>query len=148
MVKTILVPLDGSDHAFKALDFASDLAEKYDAALLVLYVVTKHELPESVRRFAQVEHIEGPPTWIYDEVVAKNVLVEAQNRAQRKGVNSIETLISDGNPAKLIVEVAGSKNADLIIMGTRGLSDIKGLFMGSIAHKVNQMASCTVVTVK
>jgi nucleotide-binding universal stress UspA family protein len=33
-------------------------------------------------------------------------------------------------------------------MGTRGLSDIKGLFMGSVAHKVNQMASCTVVTVK
>ena len=148
MVKKILLPLDGSDQAFKALDFASDLAEKYGAALLVLYVVTKHELPESVRQFAQVEHIEGPLNWIYDEVVAKNVLVEAQDRAQRKGVTSIETLIYDGNPAKLIVEVAGSKNADLIVMGTRGLSDIKGLFMGSVAHKVNQMASCTVVTVK
>jgi nucleotide-binding universal stress UspA family protein len=148
MVKKILLPLDGSDHAFKALDFASDLAEKYGAVLLVLYVVTKHELPESVRRFAQVEHIEGPPNWIYDEVVAKNVLVEAQDRAQRKGVTSIETLICDGNPAKLIVEAARSKNADLIVMGTRGLSDIKGLFMGSVAHKVNQMASCTVVTVK
>ena len=43
MVKKILRPLDRSDHAFKALDFASDLAEKYGAALLVLYVVTKHE---------------------------------------------------------------------------------------------------------
>lgn len=43
MVKNILLPLDGSDHAFKTLDFASDLAEKYGAALLILYVVTKRE---------------------------------------------------------------------------------------------------------
>ena len=148
MIKKILVPVDGSDHAFKALDLASDLAEKYKASLLLLYVVTQHELPESVRRFAEVGHIEGPPNWIYDEVVSKNIMLEGEKRAQEKRVRSIETAIRNGNPAKMIVKVAGSMNADLIVMGTRGLSDLQGLIMGSVAHKVNHLADCTVVTVK
>lgn len=148
MIKMILVPIDGSDHAFKALDFASDLADKYKASLLLLYVVTKHELPESVRRFAETEHMEGPSNWIYNEVVAKNIVLEGEKRAQAKGVRSIETAIRDGDPAKMIVKVAGSKDADLIVMGTRGLSDLQGLVMGSVAHKVNHVAPCTVVTVR
>ena len=53
MSKKLLVPVDGSDHAFKALDFASELATKDASSLCVLYVVTKRELPKSVRHFAE-----------------------------------------------------------------------------------------------
>ncbi len=148
MVNTILVPLDGSEHAFKALDFASDLADKYGAGLLLLHVVAKREIPEGLRRFAEVEHIEGPPDWVYDEVVAKNILLEGKQRAAEKGVKSIQTTVRDGDPAKRIAEVARSKGVDFVVMGTRGLSDIQGLFIGSVAHKVNHLVDCTVVTVK
>ncbi len=148
MPQNILVAVDGSDHAFKALGFAADLAEKYGSGLLLLYVVTRHELPAGVRRFAEVEHIEGPPEWIYDEVIAKNVLAEAAQRVKGRGISNVETAVYDGDPSKVIVDVARSKNVDIIVMGTRGLSDIQGLFMGSVAHKVNHLAPCTVITVK
>jgi nucleotide-binding universal stress UspA family protein len=108
MVKKILLPLDGSDHAFKALDFASDLAEKYGAVLLVLYVVTKHELPESVRRFAQVEHIEGPPNWIYDEVVAKNVLRHKTGHSEKASLQS-RPLFAMVTPPSLLSRLPAAK---------------------------------------
>lgn len=148
MIKNIVVPLDGSDSAFKALELACDLAEKYQAELLLLHVVPSRELPESVRHFAEVEGIEGPPEMVYEKVVAKNVLETGIKQAQDKGLQSVDELIAYGEPAKTIVDVAARRHADTIVMGTRGLSDITGLVMGSVAHKVSHIADCTVISVK
>lgn len=148
MIKHIVVPLDGSDSAFKALELACDLAEKYQAKLLLLHVVPSRELPESVRHFAQVEGIEGPPELVYEKVVANNVLETGIKQAQDKGLKSLDELIEYGDPAKKIVDVAARRHADTIVMGTRGLSDIKGLVIGSVAHKVSHLADCTVISVK
>lgn len=148
MIKNIVVPLDGSDTGFKALDLACDLAQKYEVTLLLLHVVPRRELPESVRHFAQVEGIDGPPELVYEKVVAKNVLESGMRRAREQGVKSLSELIEYGDPARTIVDIATRKNADTIIMGTRGLGDIKGLMMGSVAHKVGHLADCTVISVK
>lgn len=148
MTKNIIVPLDGSGSAFKALEFACDLADKHGANLLLLHVVPSRELPESVRQFAEVEHLEGPPEWVYEKVVAQNVIGSAIQQARNRGIQASKGVVMHGDPAKTIVEVADSENADMIVMGTRGLSDIQGLVMGSVAHKVSHMAGCTVVTVK
>ena len=148
MIKNIVVPLDGSDSGFKALELACDLAEKYQATLLLLHVVPSRELPESVRHFAQIEGIEGPPELVYEKVVAKNVLETGIKQAQEKGVKSVNELIGYGDPAKTIVEVATKRHADTIVMGTRGLGHVKGLVMGSVAHKVSHLADCTVISVK
>lgn len=53
-----------------------------------------------------------------------------------------------GEPAEQILETAKRTDVDLIVMATRGLSDIQGLVMGSVAHKVSHAAPCTVVTVR
>ncbi len=127
---------------------ACDLAEKYQATLLLLHVVPSRELPESVRHFAEVEGIEGPPELVYEKVVAKNVLESGIKLARDKGLKSLNELIEYGDPAKIIVDVAARRHADTIVMGTRGLSDIKGLVMGSVAHKVSHIADCTVISVK
>ena len=148
MTKKLLVPVDGSDHAFKALDFASEMAVKDASTLCLLYVVNKRELPESVRQFAESEHLEGPPESIYEKVIARNILQAALERARDKGLSAVETMERDGDPAKVIAKVANTQRFDAIVMGTRGLSDIRGLIMGSVAHKVNHLAKCTVITVK
>lgn len=148
MAKKILVPVDGSDHAFKALDLASDLAAKEGATVLLLYVIASRQLPASIRHFAEVEHIEGPPEWIYEKLVAKNIVQTALERAQELGLTKIETLLREGDPAKVIADVANTQGIDMVVMGTRGLSDVRGVFLGSVAHKVNHMVPCTVITVK
>ena len=53
MVKKILVPVDGSDHAFKALDLAADLAVRKETSVVLLYVIASRELPASIRHFAE-----------------------------------------------------------------------------------------------
>jgi nucleotide-binding universal stress UspA family protein len=148
MSKKLLVPVDGSDHAFKALDFASELAAKNASSICLLYVVNKREVPESVRHFAESERIEGPPELIYEKVIARNILQAALERVRGKGLTAVEAMERDGDPAKVIAEVANTQGFDAIVMGTRGLSDIRGLIMGSVAHKVNHLAKCTVITVK
>ncbi len=60
MIKTILCALDGSTHADKSLEFAVDLAAKYDARLLFLHVLLRHVEPEELRRFSEVEGLAEP----------------------------------------------------------------------------------------
>ena len=69
-------------------------------------------------------------------------------RVRGKGLTAVEAMERDGDPAKIIAEVANTQRFDAIVMGTRGLSDIRGLILGSVAHKVNHLAKCTVITVK
>jgi nucleotide-binding universal stress UspA family protein len=147
MFKTILVPIDGSDHAEKAVSVAADLAGKYGATLHIITVMDSTELAPALHRFAEAEHISGAEaqvaTYISDRFVER-----AREIAQEGGAPSIETFVSMGNVQEKILEYAKKTGADLIVMGSRGLSDLKGLMLGSISHKVANSAPCTVITVR
>lgn len=164
MMKTIVVPTDGSDHADKAVSFAADIAEKYQARLVLLHVLLRNELPENLRHLAEVEYkteseriVTVPQSGISDkeviprallEVVGRHILENATMAAKEKGVRDIETLVDDGDPASCILNCAKRQNADAIIMGSRGLGDLKGLLVGSVSHKVSHLATCTCITVR
>jgi len=147
MFKTILVPVDGSDHAEKAVEVAADLAAKYGAALHIITVMENVELAPALRRFAEAEHIKGAEaqvaTYISDRFVerAREVAVEG-------GAKTVETTVEMGNVQEMILAHAKKIGADLIVMGSRGLSDLKGLMLGSISHKIANSAPCTVITVR
>ncbi|MDJ0947799.1 MAG: universal stress protein [Alphaproteobacteria bacterium] len=173
-ISSILVPVDGSDHALKATALASDLAEKYEARLTLLHVVSRDEFTEELKRAAEVEHVgamvsgyraliadvpEGQfpanmlmgreePTVDFLEFVGKRVLDGAKEVVRQKGIRQVDTLVEDGDPVKRILEHAEARNADLIVMGSRGLGDLQGLMMGSVSHKVAHLAACTCITVK
>jgi len=178
----ILVPLDGSRHAFKALDYACDFAERQDAELVLLHVVARPEVPESVRQFVATEYPDeqtrsaeeqrlaeyvlaapekrelvppfpeggraGPPGWLYDEILERVILGRAEEQARGKGIRVARKAVEHGDPAECIVDTAARQQANLIVMGTRGLTDFGGLLMGSVAHKVTHSAPCTVITVR
>jgi nucleotide-binding universal stress UspA family protein len=180
MIKTILVPTDGSDHANKAITLACDLAAKYDARVVFLHVLLQHALAADLRRIIDVTKLPGPihddfdrfeesqkkaaaaatataygigPVMIAlpDEVLGAvgNVLLEdAEAVAEKAGVKNVGLVVKQGDPAKCILSSVDDENADFIVMGTRGLSDLKGLLMGSVSHKVSHLAPCTCVTVK
>ncbi len=147
MSRKILVPIDGSEQAFKAIDVAARLAHNGDAEVVLLNVVGREQLPEAVRRFAQVEHIDGPPEWQYEQLVAAGVLKAGQKRACNNGIKSVDTRVRHGDPTKAIVEAASFDLVDMIVMGNRGLGAIKGLAFGSVSQKVSHLAPCSVITV-
>jgi nucleotide-binding universal stress UspA family protein len=63
-------------------------------------------------------------------------------------VSDVVARTLDGKPAEQILELAGSEGVDMIVMGSRGLSDAKAFFLGSVSHQVANHATCTCVTVK
>ena len=145
----ILVPVDGSEHAFRALQVACGLARAEDKSIRLLHVVPNKEIPEGLKRFAQVEHIHNTSEYLYESAIAENVLNEARNQATVAGAEQVECSVEHGDASKGILEAAAHHgDVDTIVMGTRGLSDIQGLVLGSVAHKVAHAADCRVIAVK
>ena len=164
MIDTILIPVDGSAASRKAMTFGSDLAARYDARIVLLHVLLRQNLAEGLRGvrsgggkalgdlplnkvLGSARAGEAVPREVLD-FIARQVVDYAEKIARAKGVANIKSLIEDGDPAKRIIECAEKENADTIVMGARGLSDIEGLLLGSVSHKIAHLASCTVITVR
>ena len=84
----------------------------------------------------------------YLKLLAEQILRQANKLALKQGVEDAVSKIADGDPAQEILECADRENADLIVVGSRGLGDLKGLLMGSVSHKVSQHAKSSCVIVK
>lgn len=148
MSNLVLVPIDGSERAFKALDIAGDLAEKHGSSLALLHVIPESKIPEGLDRWVEIENVKTPPSALYEDAVANRLLKDGERRLNGKKISGLECILERGDPAKRILEVAKRRDVSLIVMATRGLSDIQGLILGSVAHKISHAAPCTVVTVR
>ncbi len=174
MIQTILVAIDGSEHARKAVMLASDIAEKYDARLILLHVLTDDPIPPGLRRMAETEHLiepraesgpfaanipagsadalhragDGDSSAVLAQRLGEWISEAAEKIAKEKGVIQVSSTIGSGDPAEQILSYAKKEDANLIVMGSRGLSDLKGLLVGSVSHKVSQLSECTCVSVK
>ena len=151
MIRKILAAIDGSEHAWKALDLAAAMAKQHGAELIVLHVVPYEPMPEALRAFAQAERMsveEEEGRYLYARSLGDQLTRAAEARARANGVGAVVGRTVDGKPAEQILELAGSEGVDMIVMGSRGVSDARALFLGSVSHKVANHAGCTCVTVK
>ena len=89
-----------------------------------------------------------PPSAEELEKAGEQVLADATAIAKACGIDAPVTHARAGDPARTIVEYANGNNADLIVLGRRGLGDFGSLLVGSVTHKVSQLADCAVMTVK
>ncbi len=150
MIKTILVPTDGSEHAEKAVAFGADIAKRYGAKLSLLHVMRElgtDRIPEGLRAYARAEHVAVTERDVL-ESVARQIVRKAEVLAREHEAPEVQPLVEIGDPAATILETAENSNADLIVMGTRGLGNLQGMLMGSVSHKVCHLSKCSCVTVK
>jgi len=139
MFKNILLGVDGSDHALRAARFAGDLARLSGANLWIVVCfepvpsyLGEPNLQETLsRRMQQAEKILEPSL---DEI------------GPIPGTKKTEVL--EGPPAEAILNVAETREIDLIVMGTRGLGRFTGMLLGSQSQKVVSHASCPVTLVR
>jgi nucleotide-binding universal stress UspA family protein len=120
-MKRILVAVDGSSAALKAVDLAADLANKYSAELILLTVVP-HLSPgidPSLAEYARVEHIQVPATELA-LAAAESMLDGARRAARAKGATAIAAEPAFGDPTQEIIAAAGDRRADLIVVGSPG----------------------------
>jgi nucleotide-binding universal stress UspA family protein len=148
-MERILVGVDGSAPSLKAVDFAADLANKYDAELILLKVVPHlpPELDSAVEEYARSEQIPVPAAELM-LTMADSILDDARRNAYTKGAARISAEPSVGDPAQEIITVAQDRQADLIVVGSRGHGRLAGLLLGSVAQKVMSLAHCPVVVVR
>ena len=146
MFNTILVPVDGSENAKKALSVACQLANQADATLHILHI--PEELSHETTLVWGIGAIAIEASRQERDDIGKQVVEKAAQAARDKGVTKIETTIGRGDPARTIVSEAKTRGVEAIIMGSRGLSDLRGLVVGSVSHKVSHAAECTVITVR
>jgi nucleotide-binding universal stress UspA family protein len=148
MIKKILVPIDGSEHSQKAVEFAVNAAIQNDAAIHLLHVVSTAKIPKEVEEFIKAERIQGSADTAYLEVIGNQILGKAENEAKKRGARHVEKSILRGDPAEVIVNYAKENDCDMIVIGSRGLGTVKGLMLGSVSSKVCHVADRTCVTVK
>ncbi len=150
MFTHLLVPVDGSEHAKRAVLAAADLAQRSGATLTLMHVLTRSgslAVPEELKAFSELEHIRITE---HDLIVnaGNEILRNAETLARENGVKTCEVLLRTGDPATHITDYVKKNGADLVVMGRRGLGDLAGLFLGSVSHKVAQATDCSCLTVK
>lgn len=138
MYEKILVATDGSDTAAAAVKHAADLARMAGSKEVVVVHVcpacTPELDPESTNR-----------------KTASNIVNEAAEAVASEGVEVRTILEMDYPPEEVgdaLLDIIKNENADLMILGSRGLSEFKGILLGSISHKVLQRAECPVLVIK
>jgi nucleotide-binding universal stress UspA family protein len=141
-VQRILVPLDFSRHADFVLEWATHLAKEHSSRLLLLHA---YHLPVE---FQQLEGAYLPQDfWASVKAEAEQNLQRYAEPLRAQGL-AVDVIVREGYPATVIEQEATDQHADLIVIGTRGLSGLKHLLLGSIAERVVQKAPCPVLTVK
>jgi nucleotide-binding universal stress UspA family protein len=151
MIKKFLVAVDGSDHGWKALDMAVNLAKLSDAELIIMHVVPYEGFSEGLKQFAKAEGIqleEASARYHASKTLADTITSEAEIRANSQGLARVITYTAEGSTANEIVAMAKSEGVDMLFLGSRGLGEITGLLLGSVSHKVMNLAPCTCVIVK
>ena len=140
-LKKIVVPTDFSDPSEEAVCYAGALAEKYQAKVLLIHVVESDTL-NAVRTF------DGSGELIQKLTADRKSYLKRLAKLDALSGIEVEYRLLEGVPANEIVEAAGDLGADLIIMGTHGLTGPGRVFFGSVAERVVRMASMPVLTVR
>jgi len=140
-LRTILVPMDFSDSAHRALDLAKELAKSGPAHLILVHA---YYVPVELEQYLIQK---GDPVLERLSASVTKDLEKILTGLQDAGLSS-EYITGNGAPERLIIELAKSKHADLIAMGTHGRRGLSHLLLGSVAERVVRTAECPVLTVR
>lgn len=129
-MKKILVPVDGSEYSFKAIDKAKELSTAFGSEIVLIGVVDLYN------SFVTLKPPEDFLKYLKQE---KNNTLKILEEAKEKfagSTNKVETVVLEGHPATAIVEYVNSNDCDLVIMGSHGMNKTRRFFIGSVTHKV------------
>ncbi|MFG6136592.1 universal stress protein [Halomonas sp. B23F22_10] len=145
MFHTILVPIDGSEHSRVALCVACKLARQEDGRLILLHI--PEALPHEPLLVWGIGAVPLESTMEKRDEVGQTLLDHAIEEARALGIEQAKPVLARGDPSQTILAAADEHGVDTIVMGSRGLGDLKGLVVGSVSHKVSHGAECRVITV-
>jgi nucleotide-binding universal stress UspA family protein len=145
MFQSIVVGTDGSETAGEAVREAIELAKAVGASI---ELVSAYEPVSRERLREEARQAPGDMQWMVnprEDVEA--TLSDASERVEAAGV-SVHTYAREGDPADAILDVAEERNADLIVVGNKGMTGAKRFLLGSVPNKVSHHAPCSVLIIR
>jgi nucleotide-binding universal stress UspA family protein len=141
---TVVVGTDGSDTSLAAVDRAAALAADAGATLIVACAY----FPASERETAHDRDVLGAEAYqVVGSAPAEDTVRTARDRAAAAGATNIETTVVQGKPAETLRKVVRDAQADLLVVGNRGLNSIAGRILGSVPLDVARHAGIDVLIV-
>ncbi len=140
MYSTIVVGTDGSDSSLLAVGRAACIAAAFDAELLITSAYFSD--PETV----QVAN-RGETRPVVGGALAEEVLASARRAAELKSAAKISTVMREGSPVEVLMAVISEFEADLLVVGNRGINSLTGRLLGSVPADVARQSDCDVMIV-
>jgi nucleotide-binding universal stress UspA family protein len=146
MFKKVLVPVDGSRGSLKAVSMAAEIGRQFGSQVTLCHVL---ELPATTLTALGMAGTPGAGDAGFTamEKAARDILNDAQ-AALALPVEQVSQENMLGHPAETIIRLAESGGYDLVVMGSRGLSEVRAFFLGSVSDKVSHHAPCPVLIVR
>ena len=139
--KTVLVAVDGSDEAKKALNKAIQISKDNEAKLLIVHVI-------DTRTFAAVEHYDRM-IFTEAEKYAEEMLESYKNIASDAGVKDVSLIIEYGSPkVKIAKDICNKFGVDLVVTGATGLNAVERFLIGSVSEYITRHVKCDVLIVR
>lgn len=143
-LRRVVVPLDGSDSSFRAAKYAMKIAKPTNAEIIFMHAVVNPPYLEYKAAGILIVH--------YLEEAKRNAemwYAKVGEMASKEGIKfSSETFLDVASAADSIVNYADGKNADLIVIGTKGRTGLKRFLLGSVASGVVAHAKCSVLVAR
>jgi nucleotide-binding universal stress UspA family protein len=145
VIRSIVVGTDGSDTATEAVRQATELARTLGARI---YLVSAYEpVPESRLRDERLQ-VPDDLQWTINPREDVDRTLELGAEGMREVGVQVETLAREGDPADAILDVAEEREADMIVVGNKGMTGAKRFLLGSVPNKISHHAPCSVLIIR
>ncbi|MGD2065489.1 MAG: universal stress protein [Dehalococcoidia bacterium] len=148
-ISKVLVPLDGSKYSDEVVRFLLRMPLSHHAEILAMTVVQSFgaafvkaytlDLERDQQITAELQKAE--------EKAARRLMVEAESQFRKAGYK-VSTIVARGDPSREILREAAEQNVDLIAMGTRGLTGVRGFLLGSVAQRIAGYSKASVLIIR
>ncbi|MBA2630023.1 MAG: universal stress protein [Thermoleophilaceae bacterium] len=145
MFGSLVVGTDGSETANEAVKQATELAQRVGATV---HLVSAYEPVPEGRLREERQQIPEDLQWMVNPREDVDTTLEAAAKGLRDSGISVETHAREGDPADAILDVAEEQDADLIVVGNKGMTGAKRFLLGSVPNKVSHHAPCSVMIIR
>ncbi len=160
MIHHVLVPTDGSEFAERAVRFSAQVADRrHQAEVSVIYV---HLRVQDASQGGATVQVPGQPLQeesplhveidddelVHAQEIVDRAVAEIKSLVTSPDVTVTGRVVVDNRVDDGVLKVSDEIKADIIVMGTRGLSTLRGAIMGSVSHALIEKATCPVLIVK
>ena len=144
-IKKILVAMASTEHSRGIFNYAATLATGLGAQILIVSIINSRDI-DAVRRISEMGYEVDGDKYVAGIKDARQQEIDAILRHSAFPKEKIQTILRVGNPVEELLKIAMHESVDMVVMGTKGRTDLEHILMGSVAEKMFRRSPVTIVS--